>query len=217
MRLTPRNVTGCCCSRPPNWPAPQGARPQAQRAGGHRSSRTRCARRWDGARLAYAIERARSVLGPDDVLPGVAMSSPRCMSRQSSTTARGSRWSRIRSVGDWPGCPGALLPGPPHAEPRPSSASGHQHRDRPVSVTSHFHFFEANPRSTSRAPRPTACGSRTRRIVRPLRSGESAEVVCCRSAASGSRSVRGLVDGPLDAPARRKRRCAGQLRAVPGS
>ncbi|MFD6788259.1 urease subunit gamma, partial [Streptomyces anthocyanicus] len=33
---------------------------------------TVCEAARDGARLAQAIERARSVLGPDDVLPGVA-------------------------------------------------------------------------------------------------------------------------------------------------
>jgi urease subunit gamma/beta len=33
---------------------------------------TVCEAARDGARLALAIERARSVLGPDDVLPGVA-------------------------------------------------------------------------------------------------------------------------------------------------
>ncbi|AXI88917.1 urease subunit gamma, partial [Streptomyces sp. ETH9427] len=33
---------------------------------------TVCEAARDGARLAEAVERARSVLGPDDVLPGVA-------------------------------------------------------------------------------------------------------------------------------------------------
>lgn len=153
---------------------------------------TACEAARDGARLAEAIERARSVLGPDDVLPGVAD-----VVTEVHVEAVFDDGSRLAVVSDPIGGgrladrgPGALLPGPEHAEPEAvlrlivtNTATV------PVSVTSHFHFFEANPRldfdrGASYGMRlAVPAGSSTRfGPGRASRSGWS------RSGASGSRS-----------------------------
>lgn len=75
----------------------------------------------------------------------------------------------------------------------------------PVSVTSHFHFFEANPRLDF--PRAEAYGMR---LAVPAGSsvrfgpGESAEVgLVPIGGARVAIGFAGLVDGPLDAPGAR--------------
>ncbi|CAL9592635.1 Urease subunit alpha [Streptomyces sp. enrichment culture] len=166
---------------------------------------TVCEAARDGARLAEAIECARSVLGPDDVLPGVAD-----VVTEVHVEAVFDDGSRLAIVSDpigGPGladrAPGALLPGPEHADPEAvvrltvtNTASV------PVSVTSHFHFFEANPRLDF--PRAETYGMR---LAVPAGSsvrfgpGESAEVGLVPI--GGERiavGFAGLVDGPLDAP-----------------
>ncbi|MEU7341797.1 urease subunit gamma [Streptomyces sp. NPDC007074] len=169
---------------------------------------TVCEAARDGLRLAEAIEAARSVLGPDDVLPGVAD-----IVTEVHVEAVFDDGSRLAVVSDplGPGLgedgPGALLPGPAHSEPEAvvrltvtNTASV------PVSVTSHFHFFEANPRLDF--PRATAYGMR---LAVPAGSsvrfgpGESAEVGL--RPIGGARvaiGFAGLVDGPLDAPGARE-------------
>ncbi|MFJ3979937.1 urease subunit gamma [Streptomyces sp. NPDC090021] len=111
---------------------------------------TVCEAARDGRRLAEAIEEARSVLGPDDVLPGVADVVTEV--HVEAVFDDGSRLAVVPSpvrgavtLGD--DAPGAVVPGP--GVPRPEPAVHLRVRNTaavPVSVTSHFHFFEANPR-----------------------------------------------------------------------
>ncbi|MFI5822627.1 urease subunit gamma [Streptomyces rishiriensis] len=178
---------------------------------------TVCEAARDGVRLAEAIERARSVLGPDDVLPGVAD-----IVTEVHVEAVFDDGTRLAVVSDPIGAdgahgagsrapdglgPGALLPGPAHAEPEAvvrltvvNTAAV------PVSVTSHFHFFEANPRLDF--ARDAAYGMR---LAVPAGSsvrfgpGESVEVGLLPI--GGERvaiGFAGLVDGPLDAPGARQ-------------
>ncbi|MEW2515144.1 urease subunit gamma [Streptomyces sp. NPDC046870] len=173
---------------------------------------TVCEAARDGKRLAEAVEAARSVLSPDDVLPGVADVVAEVMVE--AVFDDGSRlavvsdpigWGSPREAAGGLGAdaPGALIPGPEHADPGPvvrlrvtNTASV------PVSVTSHFHFFEANPRLDF--DRERAYGMR---LAVPAGSsvrfgpGESEEVGLVPI--GGERvaiGFAGLVDGPLDAP-----------------
>jgi urease subunit gamma/beta len=166
---------------------------------------TVCEAARDGARLAEAIERARAVLGPDDVLPGVADVVTEV--HVEAVFDDGSRLAVVSdpiaggSLGDQG--PGALLPGPRHADPEPAVClTVTNTASVPVSVTSHFHFFEANPRLDF--DRAAAYGTR---LAVPAGSsvrfgpGESAEVGLVPI--GGERiaiGFAGLVDGPLDAP-----------------
>ncbi|MEU5767730.1 urease subunit gamma [Streptomyces asoensis] len=176
---------------------------------------TVCEAARDGVRLAEAIERARSVLGPDDVLPGVAD-----VVTEVHVEAVFDDGSRLAVVADpfrggtlGDRGPGALLPGPEHSGPEHFGAGdgGPAAAVRlavtntagvPVSVTSHFHFFEANPRLDF--VRERAYGMR---LAVPAGSsvrfgpGESREVALVPI--GGDRvaiGFAGLVDGPLDAP-----------------
>ncbi len=166
---------------------------------------TVCEAARDGARLAEAIERARSVLGPDDVLPGVAH-----VVAEVHVEAVFDDGSRLAVVTDPVGggglggdAPGALLPGPEHAEPEAAVRLPVTNTATvPVSVTSHFHFFEANPRLDF--DRARAYGMR---LAVPAGSsvrfgpGESAEVgLVPIGGARVAIGFAGLVDGPLDAP-----------------
>ncbi|MFC8223339.1 urease subunit gamma [Streptomyces sp. NPDC057362] len=166
---------------------------------------TVCEAARDGVRLAEAIERARSVLGPDDVLPGVAD-----VVTEVHVEAVFDDGSRLAVVTDPVGggglggdAPGALLPGPEHVEPEAAVRLPVTNTATvPVSVTSHFHFFEANPRLDF--DRARAYGMR---LAVPAGSsvrfgpGESAEVGLVRiGGARVAIGFAGLVDGPLDAP-----------------
>nr|AQT38760.1 UreAB [Streptomyces sp.] len=170
---------------------------------------TVCEAARDGRRLAEAIECARSVLGPGDVLPGVAD-----IVTEVHVEAVFDDGSRLAVVSDPIGGgsladqgPGALLPGPAHAEPEAVvRLTVTNTATVPVSVTSHFHFFEATPRLDS--PRAEAYGMR---LAVPAGSsvrfgpGESAEVGLLPI--GGERiaiGFAGLVDGPLDAPGARE-------------
>lgn len=170
---------------------------------------TVCEAARDGRRLAEAIEAARSVLGPDDVLPGVAD-----VVTEVHVEAVFDDGSRLAVVGEpirggslGPDAPGALRPAPPHAEPEPAATVTVTNTAAvPVSVTSHFHFFEANPRLSF--DRGAAYGMR---LAVPAGSsvrfgpGESAEVGLVPI--GGDRvaiGFAGLVDGPLDAPGARE-------------
>jgi urease subunit gamma/beta len=165
---------------------------------------TVCEAARDGARLAEAIERARSVLGPDDVLPGVAD-----VVTEVQVEAVFDDGSRLAVVTDPIGGglgergPGALLPGPGRTGPEAAVRMAVTNTATvPVSVTSHFHFFEANPRLDF--DRSTAYGMR---LAVPAGSsvrfgpGETVEVGLLPF--GGERiaiGFAGLVDGPLDAP-----------------
>ncbi|GGU98975.1 urease subunit gamma [Streptomyces spectabilis] len=166
---------------------------------------TVCEAARDGARLAEAVERARSVLGPDDVLPGVADVVTEV--HVEAVFDDGSRLAVVsRPIGGDGGgerAPGALLPGPAHADPAPVAALAvHNTATVPVSVTSHFHFFEANPRLDF--DRAAAYGMR---LAVPagssVRFGPGERVDVGLVPIGGDRvaiGFAGLVDGALDAP-----------------
>jgi len=161
----------------------------------------------DGKRLAEALEAGRSVLGPEDVLPGVA-------------EVVGDIWveavfddgTRLAVVSDPFGAasagdtaPGALLLDRPAVVPdygEVVSVSVTNTAGVPISVTSHFHFFEVNPRL--RFDRAAAFGTR---LAIPAGSAITFEPGTTQSveltAIGGARvavGFAGLVDGPLDAP-----------------
>ncbi|MDT0609442.1 urease subunit gamma [Streptomyces lancefieldiae] len=165
---------------------------------------TVCEAARDGARLAQAVERARSVLGPDDVLPGVAD-----VVTEVHVEAVFDDGSRLAVVSDPIGGgtlgaagPGALLPGPAHADPEAAVRIQVTNTATvPVSVTSHFHFFEANPRLDF--DREQAYGMR---LAVPagssVRFGPGERVEVGLVPIGGARvaiGFAGLVDGPLDA------------------
>ncbi|WP_328536502.1 urease subunit gamma [Streptomyces sp. NBC_00344] len=166
---------------------------------------TVCEAARDGRRLAEAIEAARSVLGPGDVLPGVAD-----VVTEVHVEAVFDDGSRLAVVTDpigggslGGGAPGAVLAGPGYPEPVPAlTLTVRNTASVPVSVTSHFHFFEANPRLDF----DRAAGYGMRLCVPAGSSmrfgpGESAEAGLVPI--GGDRvaiGFAGLVDGPLDAP-----------------
>ncbi|GGW74634.1 urease subunit gamma/beta [Streptomyces lucensis JCM 4490] len=169
---------------------------------------TVCEAARDGRRLAEAVEAARSVLGPEDVLPGVADVVTEVMVE--AVFDDGSRLAVVPDpIGGGLGedAPGALLPGARHADPEPALRLLVTNTATvPVSVTSHFHFFEANPRLSF--DRSAAYG---KRLAVPAGSsvrfgpGESEEVGLVPI--GGERiaiGFAGLVDGPLDAPGARE-------------
>ncbi|MGW2023530.1 urease subunit gamma [Streptomyces decoyicus] len=171
---------------------------------------TVCEAARDGRRLAQAIEAARGVLGPDDVLPGVAE-----VVTEVHVEAVFDDGSRLAVVTDPIGAgppaagddvsaaPGAVLPGPADPEPAPAvRLTVRNTATVPVSVTSHFHFFEANPRLDF--DRAAAYGMR---LCVPAGSsvrfdpGGASEIGLVPI--GGGRiaiGFAGLVDGPLDAP-----------------
>ncbi|WP_432142051.1 urease subunit gamma [Streptomyces sp. bgisy084] len=171
---------------------------------------TVCEAARDGRRLAQAIEAARGVLGPDDVLPGVAD-----IVTEVHVEAVFDDGSRLAVVSDPIGArppagrsdeapaPGAVLPGPAGPEPAPAVVLTVRNTATvPISVTSHFHFFEANPRLAF--DRAAAYGMR---LCVPAGSsvrfdpGGAEEVGLVP--VGGDRiaiGFAGLVDGPLDAP-----------------
>ncbi|MFZ3560017.1 MULTISPECIES: urease subunit gamma [unclassified Streptomyces] len=174
---------------------------------------TVCEAARDGKRLAEAIEAARSALGPDDVLPGVAD-----VVTEVHVEAVFDDGSRLAVVSDPIGsgadsgslgedAPGALLPGPEHEDPRAvRTLTVTNTATVPVSVTSHFHFFEANPRLDF--VRDQAYGMR---LAVPAGSsvrfgpGETRDVgLLPIGGARIAIGFAGLVDGPLDAPGARE-------------
>ncbi|MEV6331008.1 urease subunit gamma [Streptomyces sp. NPDC051909] len=177
---------------------------------------TVCEAARDGRRLAEAIEAARSVLGPDDVLPGVAD-----VVTEVHVEAVFDDGSRLAVVSDpigWgspgetgggspaEGAPGALLPGPGYEQTAPAVTLAVRNTAAvPVSITSHFHFFEANPRLDF--DRAAAYGMR---LAIPAGAsfrfdpGGAAEVgLVPIGGARVAIGFAGLVDGPLDAPGAR--------------
>ncbi|MGI5403120.1 urease subunit gamma [Streptomyces sp. CA-135486] len=167
---------------------------------------TVCEAARDGRRLAEAIEAARSVLGPDDVLPGVAD-----VVTEVHVEAVFDDGSRLAVVSDPIGggladrAPGAVVPGPAHPEPEPEPAVRLTVRNTatvPVGVTSHFHFFEANPRLDF--DRSAAYGMRlcvpAGSSVRFDPGGESEVGLLPMGGDRIAIGFAGLVDGPLDAP-----------------
>ncbi|GAA3161395.1 urease subunit gamma [Planomonospora alba] len=191
----------------------------------------------DGARLAEAVEAGRSVLGPGDVLPGVAD-----IVTEVVVEAVFDDGSRLAVVTDPIGggslgaeAPGAVTAAGPAGPGRGAGSAGAADPVRPqspdavevevlntaavpISVTSHFHFFEVNPRL--RFDRAAAYG---RRLAVPagaaVRFGPGESRTVRLVPVGGARVVigfAGLVDGPLDAPgafeqAMEKARACGYL------
>ena len=155
----------------------------------------------DGGRLADAIEAGRSVLTEPDVLPGVIRAVPEV--RVEAVFDDGTRLAVVRD----PFRVGAA------EVPEPAGMAGSvvvevtNTAAVPISVTSHFHFFEANPRL--RFDRAAAYGMHLAvaagATVR-FEPGDTRQVGLVRI--GGRRVVigfAGLVDGPLDAPGARER------------
>ena len=163
----------------------------------------------DGGRLADAIEAGRSVLTEQDLLPGVVRAVPEV--RVEATFDDGTRLAVVRDP--FRAAPSSgqhcLSPQPPG----PSGRAGEVELEVtntaavPISVTSHFHFFEANPRL--RFDRSAAYGMH---LAVAAGAAVRFEPGATRPAAlvqiGGRRVVigfAGLVDGPLDAPGARER------------
>jgi urease subunit gamma/beta len=177
----------------------------------------------DGRTHLEAVEVGRSILGPNDVLPGVAD-----IVTQVHVEAVFDDGSRLVTVVDPIGgghlgtdAPGALIPGAHRDDDGVHTGDATGGTDRvtvpvinesavPISVSSHFHFFEVNPRLRfDRAAGygrhlDVAAGST---VAFPP--GEPVEVALVPI--GGARVVvgfAGLVDGPLDAPEARERALA---------
>lgn len=174
---------------------------------------TVCEAARDGRRLAEAVEAGRSVLTADDVLPGV----PDVVTtlQVEAVFDDGTRLCVIddpfRGAGSLgPDAPGAALPGAGEGYQPPEPPVRLPVRNTapvPISVTSHFHFFEANPRLAF--DRAAAYGTR---LAIPagstVRFDAGATVEVELQPIGGARvaiGFAGLVDGPLDEPDARER------------
>ncbi|WP_432156154.1 urease subunit gamma [Streptomyces sp. bgisy153] len=169
----------------------------------------------DGARLADAVEAARRVLTADDVLPGV----PQILTeiQVEAVFDDGTKLIVITDPIPVPdpaaavqAIPGAVLPGESAAVTLPDLIQVEVTNTGPVAitVTSHFHFFEAN--RALAFDRSAAYGRRLALAVGEVAvfPPQSARTVTL-TPIGGDRIVigfAGLVDGPLDAP--------GQLQAA---
>jgi urease subunit gamma/beta len=197
---------------------------------------TVCEAARDGARLAEAIAAGRSVLGPGDVLPGVADIVTEVMVE--AVFDDGTRLAIVTepfgggSLGD--AAPGAVIEViPPPWEEKTARLPAQEDAIEvkvlntatvPISVTSHFHFFETNPRLLF--DRAAGYG---RRLAVPAGSTlrfDPGESRIARLVPIGGARVAigfaGLVDGPLDAPgaferAMGKARACGYLGSEPVS
>ncbi|WP_431901984.1 urease subunit gamma [Nonomuraea sp. bgisy101] len=171
---------------------------------------TVCEAARDGARLAEAIAAGRAVLEADDVLPGVAD-----IVAEIQVEAVFEDGTRLAVVTDPIGsgslgtlAPGAIVAGGGQSTVAKPVATVEvtNTAEVPISVTSHFHFFEVNPRL--RFDRAEAYG---RRAAIPagstLRFDPGATVAVQLTPIGGARvavGFAGLVDGPLDAPGARE-------------
>ena len=173
---------------------------------------TVCEAARDGRRLAEAIAAGRAVLGADDVLPGV----PDVLTQLQVEAVfdDGTRLCVIDNpfhgaVPLGPDAPGAAIPGD-GAGYEPAAPVVRlpvcNRATVPISVSSHFHFFEANPRLAF--DRSAAYGMR---LAVPagstVRFDVGATVEVGLLPIGGARiaiGFAGLVDGPLDAPGARE-------------
>jgi urease subunit gamma/beta len=168
----------------------------------------------DGRRLHEAIEAGRSVLTRADVLPGV----PEVVTevQVEAVFADGTRLAVITEpFGPAPAdesgqtTPGAILPAEGSRQPAYDDVvevAVTNTAPVPVSVTSHFHFFEVNPRL--RFDRAAAYGRHLALPAGTAQRFDPGETVTVRLVPiRGDRVVvgfAGLVDGPLDAPGARE-------------
>ena len=203
---------------------------------------TVCEAARDGARLAAAVEAGRRVLGPADVLPGVAeivtevqveavfedgtrlavIADPIGGGDRAEAGAASSEYEKrdegaLHHAG---GSPGSILlrnesqyPSDHHPSDKPTNPVALavvNTASVPISVTSHFHFFEVNPRLDF--DRGAAYG---RHLAVPAGSSvrfDPGATVHVELVPIGGERVAigfaGLVDGPLDAPGARERALA---------
>ncbi|MFZ3473917.1 urease subunit gamma [Streptomyces sp. 4.24] len=180
---------------------------------------TVCEAARDGRRLAEAIEAGRHVLSADEVLPGV----PDVVTsiQVEAVFDDGTRLCVIDDPFRKAGSLGADAPG----AGLPGDGAGYQRAEPtvrllvrntasvPISVTSHFHFFEANPRLAF--DRAAAYGTR---LAAPagasVRFDAGSSVAVELLPIGGARvaiGFAGLVDGPLDAPGAREAALAKAL------
>jgi urease subunit gamma/beta len=164
----------------------------------------------DGARLADAVQAGRSVLARDDVLPGV----PEVVGsvQVEAVFDDGTRLAVVTEPFGSPAsaaptrtAPGMVLPAEGPRDPGWAdiiTLSVTNTAAVPISVTSHFHFFEVNPRL--RFDRRAAYG---RHLAVTAGTAVRFEPGATRDVGlvpiGGSRvtiGFAGLVDGPLDAP-----------------
>jgi urease subunit gamma/beta len=169
---------------------------------------TVCEAARDGARLMAAAAAGAAVLGPDDVLPGVVDVVTEV--KVEAVFDDGTRMVVVRNpfgaaagLGD--DAPGAVMPAerPVNSEPADLvRLSVVNTGDVPVSITSHFHFFEVNPRL--QFDRAAAYGRHLAISAgAALRFDPGATVEAALVPIGGARvaiGFAGLVDGPLDAP-----------------
>lgn len=118
----------------------------------------------DGRSVAELMAFGKTILGPDDVLPGVAAMIPEV--QVEATFPDGTKLVTVHQpIPD----PAALTPGEILADPEAAPIAANSGRettavtvrntgDRPVQVGSHAHFFEVNP--TLEFPRADARGKR---------------------------------------------------------
>ncbi len=167
----------------------------------------------DGLRLHEAVERGRTAVGPDEVLPGVADIVTEV--RVEAVFDDGTRLVIVPDpVGgghDPHGGPGAVLASEPSPATGASAGPGANRAEIdvtntasvPVSVTSHWHFFEANPRL--RFDRAAAYGMRLDIPAgSAVRFAPGVSTTVGLVPIGGARvavGFAGLVDGPLDDPA----------------
>ena len=168
---------------------------------------TVCEAARDGARLMEAAAAGASVLTKDDVLPGV----PDIVGevKVEAVFNDGTRLVVVRNpFGEAAGlgsdAPGAVITAARDSVDLPGLVylSVTNTSDVPVSITSHFHFFEVNPRLSF--DRSAAYGMRlaiSAGAAQRFEPGEPTEVPLIP--VGGARiaiGFAGLVDGPLDAP-----------------
>jgi urease subunit gamma/beta len=168
---------------------------------------TVCEAARDGLRLMEAAARGAGVLSEADVLPGVPD-----IVREVKVEAvfeDGTRMVVVRNpfgegAGLGPNAPGAILAAPRESVEPPGlvHVTVINTSDVPVSITSHFHFFEVNQRLHFR--RSAAYGMR---LAIPAGAAHRFEPGVATDAPlmpiGGARvaiGFAGLVDGPLDAP-----------------
>jgi urease subunit gamma/beta len=181
---------------------------------------TVCEAARDGARLVDAAAAGASVLRADEVLPGVAD-----IVREVKVEATFDDGTRMVVVHDpfagegsmGPAAPGAVITAAIASVDHPSVIEIEvvNTSDVPVSITSHFHFFEVNPRLLF--DRSAAYGRRLAIDAgSTLRFDPGVPVTAPLTDIGGARvaiGFAGLVDGPLDDP---HVRAAAMQRAVDG-
>ncbi|GGT65790.1 urease subunit gamma/beta [Streptomyces atratus] len=162
----------------------------------------------DGGRLADALAAGRAVLGPEDVLPGVAGIVTEV--QVEAVFEDGTRLIVVTDpfgpIPDDPRGPGVVEPAVPgESEPRYDDlieVTVTNTATVPISVTSHFHFFEANPRLDF--DRAAGYGRRLALAAgAALRFDPGVTVTAGLVPIGGARvaiGFAGLVDGPLDRP-----------------